>query len=115
MMSRPSRYAPDTLARPAEWAETAACVAEGTDPAVFFPEDFRRQAPLIAVQAKEVCRRCPVVAQCLAHALAVPERTGVWGGLDEDERRNLRRRIQRRELRREQRRARQREANPDAT
>ncbi|PWI09750.1 hypothetical protein DIZ27_14535 [Streptomyces sp. NWU339] len=110
-MSRPSRHAPDTLERPAEWSESAACAAEGADPAVFFPKDFRREAPLIAAQAKEFCQRCPVVAECLAHALAVPEWTGVWGGLDEDERRSLRRSMQRRRLRR----AKKRKTNPDAT
>ena len=36
--------------------------------------------------AKSVCARCPVVAQCAAHALTVREPYGVWGGLSEDER-----------------------------
>jgi hypothetical protein len=35
---------------------------------------------------KNVCRACPVVAQCRAHALAVHEPYGVWGGLTADER-----------------------------
>lgn len=33
--------------------------------------------------------RCPVRAQCAAHALAVREPYGVWGGLTEDEREEL--------------------------
>jgi WhiB family redox-sensing transcriptional regulator len=32
---------------------------------------------------------CPVVRQCLDHALAVREPYGVWGGLTEDEREEL--------------------------
>jgi hypothetical protein len=34
----------------------------------------------------EMCRQCPVVAQCRAHALAVGEPYGIWGGLSESER-----------------------------
>lgn len=33
--------------------------------------------------------RCPVRAECAAHALAVREPYGVWGGLTEDEREEL--------------------------
>ncbi|MGA1479922.1 MAG: WhiB family transcriptional regulator, partial [Candidatus Nanopelagicales bacterium] len=29
---------------------------------------------------------CPVLAQCAAHALAVREPYGVWGGMSEDDR-----------------------------
>ncbi len=36
--------------------------------------------------AKAVCARCPVIAECAAHALQVREPYGVWGGLTEDER-----------------------------
>ncbi|SFS97569.1 WhiB family transcriptional regulator [Saccharopolyspora flava] len=40
-------------------------------------------------QAKAVCRRCPVMAQCREHALRAQEPYGVWGGLGEQERRAL--------------------------
>jgi WhiB family redox-sensing transcriptional regulator len=33
-----------------------------------------------------MCRRCPVMAQCRAHALEVGESYGIWGGLSESER-----------------------------
>jgi len=33
-----------------------------------------------------VCASCPVIAQCRAHALAVQEPYGIWGGLSEDDR-----------------------------
>ncbi len=32
------------------------------------------------MRAKEMCRRCPVIAQCRTHALAVGEPYGIWGG-----------------------------------
>ncbi len=93
-MTRASRFAPDTAARPYDWKEDAAC--RSADPAVFFPKDHGGAAPLVEREAKSYCARCPVVDACLAHAVAVPERAGVWGGLNEDERRLLRRRAQRR-------------------
>ncbi|MGW7054384.1 WhiB family transcriptional regulator [Streptomyces sp. NPDC054887] len=36
--------------------------------------------------AKEICGRCPVTRQCLAYALRSGQRSGVWGGLGEQER-----------------------------
>jgi WhiB family redox-sensing transcriptional regulator len=43
-------------------------------------------------QAKRVCARCPVCAQCLAWAINHDEMSGVWGGTTEMERRALMRR-----------------------
>lgn len=39
--------------------------------------------------AKAVCARCPVSAECAAHALATGEPHGVWGGFTQAERRRL--------------------------
>ena len=36
--------------------------------------------------AKAVCATCPVMQACRAHALAVQEPYGIWGGLSEDDR-----------------------------
>ena len=72
-----------------EWQYQGACTA--ADP-------FRFSAPvaaggarrgLRAPTAKSYCERCPVVQECLNHALAVRESHGVWGGLNTDERRAL--------------------------
>jgi len=41
--------------------------------------------------AKQVCLRCPVRAQCLDYALDTAEHYGIWGGTSERERRALRR------------------------
>ena len=43
-------------------------------------------------RAKEVCGECPVNTQCLDYALETNQDAGIWGGLDEEERRNIRRR-----------------------
>lgn len=38
-------------------------------------------------EPKEICRACPVRAECLAQAMGPPpERFGVWAGLSEKER-----------------------------
>jgi WhiB family redox-sensing transcriptional regulator len=44
-----------------------------------------------ARDAKAVCARCPVAEQCLEYALRWEPLCGVWGGLNERERRQLRR------------------------
>ncbi len=39
--------------------------------------------------AKEICRKCPVIAECLADALDNRIEYGVWGGMTERERRAM--------------------------
>lgn len=66
------------------WQDLAACAE--TDPELWFPE---RGAS--ATAAKGICRRCEVRGECLEYALDRGEARGVWGGLAEDERRQIRR------------------------
>lgn len=40
--------------------------------------------------AKAVCATCPVTQQCLEYAERTSQRSGIWGGMSERERRNLR-------------------------
>jgi WhiB family redox-sensing transcriptional regulator len=72
-----------------DWQMQGAC--RGDDPSVFFhPEGERGPSRSSRDQAaKAVCARCPVIQQCAAHALAVREPYGVWGGLTEDERESI--------------------------
>lgn len=90
-MPRPSRYAPDTLARPAHWDREAAC-RRAKDPDCFFPDGDEGLVVMLTREAKSYCHRCPVLDHCQADALARPEPHGVWGGLTADERRSLLRR-----------------------
>jgi len=39
--------------------------------------------------AVKICRSCPVIEQCLNHALSIPEYFGVWGGMTADERNSI--------------------------
>jgi WhiB family redox-sensing transcriptional regulator len=67
------------------WQEQAAC--KDMDADVFFPPDTEskhyRWSPL---EAKLVCKGCPVRGSCLQAAITGSETDGVWGGLDEQER-----------------------------
>ena len=67
----------------ADWREQARCKDMG--PKKFFPGRNENS------DAKEVCARCPVRAECLEHALTYREKHGIWGGHGERSRRKLRR------------------------
>jgi WhiB family redox-sensing transcriptional regulator len=72
-----------------DWRHQAACL--GTDPELFFPIGTTGPALEQADRAKQVCALCPVKAHCLEWALQTNQQAGVWGGMDEEERRVLRR------------------------
>jgi WhiB family redox-sensing transcriptional regulator len=73
-----------------DWRHRAVCRTE--DPELFFPISNSGHANLLQIaEAKTVCRRCPVVTQCLTWALESGQDAGVWGGMDEYERRALKR------------------------
>lgn len=71
---------------PEPWAKEALCAQ--TDPELFFPE--RGGDPQRVRDAKAVCAKCEVAAQCLEYALRNDERTGIWGGLTRLQRARLR-------------------------
>lgn len=73
-----------------EWRADAACIQE--DPELFFPVGTSGPAIAQIAEAKAVCRRCDVTAECLAWAIKSGQDAGVWGGMSEDERRSLKRR-----------------------
>ena len=73
-----------------DWRHRAICRDE--DPELFFPVVTTGPALDQVERAKEVCRRCDVVDQCLEWALETNQDAGVWGGMSEDERRALKRR-----------------------
>lgn len=82
------RPAPDTTSGSAhDWRGAAACRSE--DPELFFPRGATGEHLVQAERAKRVCERCPVRLRCLEDALAHRAQDGVWGGLDQGERRAL--------------------------
>ena len=83
----------DTMPCPAipavgDWHGQGLCIGE--DPDVFFPSHGDP-----GTKAREICRACLVRGACLQYAMDADE-SGIWGGLDRQERQNLRRKRQRR-------------------
>ncbi|MFE1451936.1 WhiB family transcriptional regulator [Streptomyces olivaceoviridis] len=58
-----------------------------TDPDLFFPTGVGARITIAVKQAKRICGRCPIRSACLAWALDTRQPAGVWGGMDEHERR----------------------------
>ena len=72
------------------WQVKAAC--RGPQAAVFFPPpQFERKADRLERErrAKAICGECPARQECLEYALEIREPHGIWGGLNEAERRML--------------------------
>ncbi|MFY0406982.1 WhiB family transcriptional regulator [Solicola sp. PLA-1-18] len=69
-----------------EWQYDGAC--NDADPETFFSPEFERGDRRDAREsaAKAFCARCPVVRECLEHALAAEEPFGVWGAKNTRER-----------------------------
>ena len=68
-----------------DWMTKAACIGEPRD--LFFPgpgQDGIRKTK----KAKEICRTCPVVNDCIVYAMSFSPRSliGIWGGTTERER-----------------------------
>ena len=71
------------------WLERGACLEE--DPELFFPVGTTPPAVEQTRRAIAVCTTCPVRIDCLRWALDTSQDAGVWGGLDEESRRDIRR------------------------
>jgi WhiB family transcriptional regulator, redox-sensing transcriptional regulator len=72
---------------PAPWMEDALCAEVGGD--YWHPEKGGSTR-----QAKMICRRCPVTAECLDYAFAIGDLFGIYGGLSAGERKEMRRQRQ---------------------
>jgi WhiB family redox-sensing transcriptional regulator len=62
------------------WHDSAAC--RDSHPSIFFPADDASTRP-----AKLICAQCPVKSQCREYAIRTYQHHGIWGGMDERERR----------------------------
>ena len=72
------------------WQLQAAC--RGPHAVVFFPPtQFERKDDKLQREnrAKEICADCVVRTDCLDYALSIREPHGIWGGLNEVERKVL--------------------------
>ena len=72
------------------WQWRAAC--RGEDAALFFPPnhfEMKFEKDMRERGAKSICATCPVRVECLEYAIRIRETHGIWGGLNELERRLL--------------------------
>ena len=72
------------------WQIRAAC--RGPQASVFFPPpQFERKDEKLDRErrAKDICTSCSVRKECLEYGLKIREPHGIWGGLNEAERKNL--------------------------
>jgi WhiB family redox-sensing transcriptional regulator len=77
--------------RPEElWQAKAGC--RGPQSAMFFPPSHsERKDERLAREraAKAICKLCPVRRECLDYAIRIREPHGIWGGLNELERKQV--------------------------
>jgi WhiB family redox-sensing transcriptional regulator len=79
------------LEGPQAWKKQGSCYGLGAHAGkIFFPPPGSSHK-----EAKAICGSCPVQAECLEYAMKHPAISGIWGGLNEKERKTLRRRRQR--------------------
>jgi WhiB family redox-sensing transcriptional regulator len=72
------------------WQLHAAC--RGPESILFFPptaSERKEEREARETKAKSICSDCPVQRACLDYALDIREPHGIWGGLNEHERREL--------------------------
>ncbi len=70
------------------WQQNAAC--RGPESALFFPPtqpESRAEREAREARAKQICGSCHVREECRAYSLRIREPHGIWGGLNESERR----------------------------
>ena len=73
------------MSRP-EWFADAEC--RGLDPELFHPNGREDAIERALAEARTICRRCDVQAECLAFALNGRE-SGIWAGTSDAQRRRI--------------------------
>lgn len=68
------------------WQLGAAC--RGLPSSIFYPADDERgnRRRRRELRAKRICAECPVITDCLRHAINWPETQGIWGATTARER-----------------------------
>jgi WhiB family redox-sensing transcriptional regulator len=72
-----------------DWRHQAAC--RDIDPEIFFPVGTTGPALAQIEAAQSICRTCLVQDECLRWAIETGQDAGIWGGMTEEERREVRR------------------------
>ncbi len=82
---RPTTQAAPLSLDALRWMDRASC--RGEDVVLFYGPDGERlpEREVREDKAKAVCSRCPVRYRCLDYAVDLPEKYGIWGGMNADE------------------------------
>lgn len=75
------------------WRMRSKCGPENADlffPPTYLPTSVRQETE---AAAKRICAECPVRGECLEDSLARSNESGIWGGMNEKERNQLRKSI----------------------
>jgi WhiB family redox-sensing transcriptional regulator len=67
------------------WREHALCRRH--DPELWWPVGTTGPAVEQAINAKLICRQCPVITDCFIFAMVKPEPEGIWAATDPEQRR----------------------------
>lgn len=73
------------------WQAKASCRAPQAAAVFFPPSHSERKDERLSREraAKQICKACPVRKPCLDYAVRIREPHGIWGGLNEMERKQL--------------------------
>lgn len=77
----------ERLAKCRDWDSTH----PGEENPFFFESRYQKEKK--ERKAKQICLTCPVREECLRHALEENIAYGVWGGISEEERKELRQKL----------------------
>jgi WhiB family transcriptional regulator, redox-sensing transcriptional regulator len=77
----------------ADWRSAGACLNADTD--LFFPISMTGRGLDQIAEAKAICARCRVRAECLEFAQTHDFTYGIWGGTTPEDRQRVRRRERR--------------------
>lgn len=82
---------PVTPTQSENWQDSALCKGIHGAISPFFAHGYESKKERIEREeiAKKICGQCAVRAECLNFALRIREQHGVWGGLNEKERKQL--------------------------
>ncbi len=69
--------------RALDWQKLAVC--DGARDDIFFPGEYELPDPA----ALAMCARCHVKSECLQYSIDLDIEYGIWGGLTEEQRRNI--------------------------
>lgn len=69
-----------------KWSYQAACQHEPDPGFLAEKTNNAKKNKELELRAKAICKECPVRIECLDHAMRMPERGGIWGGMNDGER-----------------------------